>query len=159
MGKGNGIGHQLRRLVSGIAEHHTLISCADGVQLGVVHAGFSGLQSFVNPHGDIRGLLIQSHHDGTDIAVEARLCIIVTDLVHGPAHNGRYVQICSGGNLPSHQNEARAAGRLAGHPAHGILLHACIQNRIRHCIAELIRMSLRHRLRSKQMFLHHFSSS
>ena len=52
MGKGDGGGHELRGLVTGIAEHHALVPRADkAVLVGLAILGLLGL---VDAHGNIR---------------------------------------------------------------------------------------------------------
>ncbi len=144
VGQSDGVGHQFRRLIGGISEHHALVSRADGLQLLVGHLGLPGLQGLVHAHGDVRGLLVQGHHHGAGITVKSHLGVIVPDFIHRLPDDGGNVQIGSGGDLTCHQYEAGAAGGLAGHAAHGVLLHAGIQDGIRHCVAELVGMSLCH---------------
>ena len=51
VGERDRVGHQLGRLVCGIAKHHPLVAGA-GVQV-VRHAAVLSLQSLVNSHGDV----------------------------------------------------------------------------------------------------------
>ena len=139
--QGNRVGHQFRRLVGGVAKHHSLISGAYGFDLFVAETGLPGLQGLVHTHGNVGGLSVQGHHHRADIAVKTGLCVIVANLIHRPAHNGRNVKAGSGSNLPCHQDKTGAACGLTGHTAHGILLHAGIQDCVRHGVAELVGMS------------------
>ena len=143
------IRHQLRSLVCRIAKHHTLVSGTDRLDLLITHLAFPRLQRFVNTHGNVRRLLVQCYHYRTGIAVKTDLGGSIPDLIHGLSHNACNIQVCLGGDLTGHQNKSGAARCLTGHAAHRILLHACIQNRIRHCITELIGMSFGYRFGSK----------
>ena len=149
VGQGDGIGHILLRLVGGVAEHHALISRADGVQLLLGHMLLPcllGLQSLVNAQGNICGLLIDGGDHAAGIAVKAILCPVIADLPDGLPDNLLDVYIGAGGNLSHNQHQSCGDGRLAGHPAHGILLHQGIEDRVGNGIADLIRMSLCHGL-------------
>ena len=75
--------------------------------------------------------------------------IVVTDLVDCLSHDRRNIQLCLCGNLSGYQYKSGTACRLTSHTAHWILCHARIQNRIRNCIADFVRMSFCDGLRCK----------
>ena len=137
----DGIGHQFRCLIGGVTEHHSLVPCANGFQLGIAHTGLPGLQSLVNSHGYVGRLLIQCHHNCANIAVKTSLGIIIANLVHRFAHKGGNIKSCLCCNLSCHQDKTGTACRFAGYTAHGVLLHAGIQYCVRNRVTEFIRMS------------------
>ena len=136
MGQRNRVRHILLGLVGSIAEHHALVAGADGFQLFLRHphlcrrALAPGLQGLVHAHGNIRGLLVNSHHHRTSISIKAILRLVIADLLHRIPHQLLNIHISAGRDLSGHQHEAGAAGCLTGHAAHGILFHQSIQNRV-----------------------------
>ena len=132
-------GHQLRGLIAGVAEHHTLVAGAV-VQGGI--AGALGLQALIHAQSDVAALLVDIGDDGTGVAVEAVLSPVVADVQHHLAGNLGNVHIAVGGDLTHNVDQARRGAGLAGHAAMGILLQNRVQNGIGDLIADLIGMSL-----------------
>ena len=56
-------GHQLRRFIAGIAEHHSLVAGAAGV----------------DAHGDVAGLFVDGGDHGAGVGVEAVEGVVVAD--------------------------------------------------------------------------------
>ena len=150
VGHGDGVGHILLRLIGGIAEHHTLISRSDGVDLFVGHGVLLCLQSPVYTHGDIRRLLVNGGNHAAGIAVKSVFCPVISDFPDGLPDNFLNIHISLCGDLSHHQHQTGGHSSLAGHAAHGILLHQSVQNRVGDGITDLIRMAFRHRLGRKQ---------
>ncbi len=148
----NRVRHVLRRLVRRIAEHHTLVAGA-GIQI-VPHLAFLGLEGLVHAHGNVGRLLVKGYHDRAGIAVKAGLRIVVADFVHGLPHDGGNVELCLRRDLTGHKDEACAGCGLAGYAAHGILLHAGVEDGVRNGIADLVGMAFRHGLGGKKKLLH-----
>ena len=158
VGKADGIRHQLRGLIGGIAEHHALIAGTD-VELVRNAASFSAhsalvavlaIQGLVNAHGDVCRLLIKGNNDAAGIGVKAVFGAGITDFSDGVTHRLLNIHVTVGGNLAHHKHKARRNRRLTGDAAHRILCDQCIQHRVRNLVADFIGMPLGHRLRSKQ---------
>ena len=158
MGQGDRIGHIFLCLIAGKAEHHTLVSGTDGIQLILGHGLLSGFQGFVYAHGNIRGLLVDGDHNAAGIAVEAVFSPVIADLADRLADDLLDVHICVGGDLTHDHHKACGGAGLTCHTAHGVLLHQCVQDRIRDRVAHFIRMSLCYGLRCKKSLFHFFSS-
>ena len=137
----DGVRHILFRLVSGITEHHTLIACADGLDLGIRHLILFCFQSLVHAHCDIGRLLVDGHQHGTGIAVKSVLGLGVANLFYSLTYNFLHINICICGNFACHQNESCAACRLTCHTAHRIFFHARIQDGIGNGIADFVGMA------------------
>ena len=153
MCKGDGQGHQLGRLVAGVAEHHALIA---GAVVQLVVAGFLGFQGLVHAQGDVAGLLVDVGDDGAGVAVEAIGGVVVADIADHLAGDLGDVHIAGGGDLAHDVDQARGSGGLAGHAAIGILLENGVQNGVADLVADLIGMSLGNGFGSKQMLCHDF---
>ncbi len=77
--------HQLRRLVTGVADHHPLVA---GTQqaIGIDLTGeFPRLERLVDAEGDIGGLLLDGVQHAACLPVEAEVGTVVADLTHGVA--------------------------------------------------------------------------
>ena len=130
MGQVNGIRHVLFCLIGGIAEHHTLISGPDGLDLLVAHLVLLGFQGLVNTHGDIRGLLVNSRDHAAGLTVKPVFCPVIANLPDSLPDNLLDIHISLGGDLTHDHHQTRGHCRLTRHPAHGVLLQQRIQNRV-----------------------------
>ena len=153
MGQGDGHGHQLWRLIAGVAEHHALVPGAV-LQLGVL-AGLV-LQRLVHAHGNVPGLLVDVGNDAAGIAVKAVLGPVITDIADDFSGNFGDIHIALGADLAHDVDKAGGYRGLAGHTAHGILLQNGVQHRVGDLVADLIGMSFRNGLGCKQIVAHHF---
>jgi len=126
--------HQLRGLVAGEAEHHSLVARAAGV----------------DPLRDIRRLLVDADEHPTGLVIEPVLGTDVADVLDGPAHNPGDVDVGVGGDLAEDQRGAGGEGRLAGHPSQRILLEDGVEDGIADLIGDLVGMTFGHRLRGEQ---------
>ena len=126
--QGDGIGHILLGLAAGIAEHHSLISGADGVDVLIGHGVFLGLQSLVHAHGDVGGLLVNGRDYRAGLGVKAEFSSGVADLGHSIPDNLRNIDVGLGGDLSHDHHHAGGSAGLAGHTAHGILGHQSVQD-------------------------------
>ena len=142
MGKRNGQRHQLRGLVTGVAEHHALISCADAEP--VLHFSVFRLQRLVHAHGDVRGLGVQRGDHGAGIAVEAVFCPVIADLSDGFPHDLLDIHIRLGGDLAHDADKTCGDEGLAGDAGAGVLPQHFVKDRIGDLVADLVRMALGH---------------
>ena len=138
--QGQGQGHQFRRLVAGVAEHHALVTGAVA-QLAV--GALLVLQGFVHAHGDVGGLLVDGGNHGTGVAVKAVLAPVIANVPdHLPGDVGD-VHIAAGGDLAHHVDQSGAGRGLAGHAAVGVLLQNGVQDGVGDLVADLVGVALR----------------
>ena len=156
VGQGDGQGHELRGLVTGIAEHHALV--AGTVVQRAVSALF-GLQGLVNAQGDVRALLVDVGDDAAGVAVKAVLGPVIADLPDDLAGDLGDVHVAAGADLPHDVDQARGRGGLAGHPAQGVLGQDGVQDGVGDLVANFIGMSLGNGLRSEKTVAHGNGSS
>ena len=143
----NRIRHELLRLPAGIAEHEALIARAL-VQIPLLLA-LALLERVVHALRDVRRLLVECGQHGAGIAVKAVLASRIADFPDGVAHQLLIVNPRRCRNFSHQHNEAGRRRGLAGHAALRILGEQCVQNRVRNLVANFIRMSLSHGLRSE----------
>ncbi len=145
MSIGQGCGHQLRSLITGKAEHHSLISGSD---LPVIVKGV------IYPQGNVRALAVNGGHHRAGVAVKAVFRPVIADFPDGFPGDSGNVHIAAGGDFPHHKYHARGGNGLTGHPGLGILLQNCVQNGIGDLVAYLVRMPLGDGFRCKNTFCH-----
>ena len=109
----------------------------------------SCFQCLVYAHSDIGRLLVQRHHNGTGIAIEALLRRVITDLGHGLTNDSGNINVSLGGDLTHYQYETGVGAGLTCYTAERILLHQRIQYRIGYCITDFIGMSFSYGFRCK----------
>ena len=78
--EGDWIRHKLRSLIRCVAEHHSLVTGADGFDLLFGHFIFLRLIGLVYAHRDIRRLLVHRNDDRTGVRVKSHFGICVADL-------------------------------------------------------------------------------
>ena len=135
------IRHIVLGLVGGETEHHTLIPGTDGLDLGITHLVFFGFQRFINAHGDIGGLLIDSSDHTAGFCIKTIFSSGVTDFLNRIAHDllNIYIRIC--GDLTHYQHQSCGSGRFTCHTAHGVLCQKRVQNSIGNLVAHFIGMA------------------
>ena len=141
MSQGNRVWHQFRGFIRGVAEHHSLISCADCLDLLFRHFIVLCFQRPVNAHGNIRGLLVDCRDHAAGICVKSKLPSCVANLPYRIPDDLLDIYVSVGGNLSHNKYKARGGACLACHAAHGILLHKRIQDRIGYLVAHLVRVA------------------
>ena len=152
VGHGDGGGHQLGRLVAGVAEHHALVAGAD--QVGGVGAALLVLEGLVDAHGDVGGLLVDGGHDGAGAVVEAVGGIGVADALHGAADDSGNVGVVLGGDLTHHRHDAGGGEGLAGHVGRGVGGQDVVQDGVGDLVAYFVGMTLGDGLRGEQTVCH-----
>ena len=140
--KSDRVRHELRCLVRSIAEHHTLVTCADRVDLFLRHLILSCFKSLVDAHGDVCGLLVHGNDDCACICVKSHSRVCVADLTDRVAGDRLEIDICICSNLTHDKNKTCCHCCLAGNAAHRILRKAGVKHCVGNCVADLIRMSL-----------------
>ena len=108
--------HVLLRLIGGIAEHDTLVTCT------MVLEG-----ALVKTLCNIRRLLLNCDEDVAGLVVEALFRVIVTDVLDGVADDLLEIDLGLCSDLAKHHDHASLRGRLACDLGEGILLKASIE--------------------------------
>src|SRR5581483_9492094 len=134
-------GHQLGRLVAGVAEHHALIARA----LLLVQP-----LAFGDPLRNIRRLPLDRGDNGAGVAVEAHFRAGVADLAHDIADDFVVAHSLFARDLARDDDHARFRERLARDAAVGIAFQVRVENGVGNLIAHLVGMSLGDRLRSEK---------
>ncbi len=152
VGVGDGHRHQLQGLVTGVAEHHSLVPGAvllfrlPGLRLGGV----------IHPQGDIRGLLVDGGDDPAGGPVKAVGGVVVADIQNNFPHQLLNIHIAMGGHLADDLDQAGGAAGLAGHPAHGVLPENRVQDAVGNLVANLVGVALGHRFAGEVVVTHGF---
>ena len=128
MCKADRIGHELRRLTAGIAEHKSLVARAL-VKL-LVLLSLSRLECMVHTLRNVGRLLMQRGQHRTGIAVKTVLASRVTDFAHRVAHQLLVIDARRRGNLTHQDNQTGRGGRFTRDAALRILCEQRIQNRV-----------------------------
>jgi len=138
-------GHQLRRFVRRVAEHHPLVAGAD---LVVVVAGALAalLVRAVDTLGDVRGLPVQRRQDAHGVAVVAEVAGVVANPADRGAGDVGVVDVGVGGDLAGDDDEAGGQQRLHRDPRGRVLGQRRVQDGIGDLVGDLVRMSFGHRL-------------
>mmetsp|Transcript_19617 Transcript_19617/g.47519 ORF Transcript_19617/g.47519 Transcript_19617/m.47519 type:complete len:279 (+) Transcript_19617:1967-2803(+) len=135
-----GEGHQVGRLVRGIAEHVTLIARTDF------------LDALVDVDGlcDLGGLLLDGDDDLHGLVVQPLLRVVVPDVLARLTHNLLVVNVSLGRDLAKHHHHSGLGTCLAGDLGVGILRQAGVEHSVGHLVAQLVGVALVDRLRGEQ---------
>jgi hypothetical protein len=133
----DGCRHQLRGLVAGEAEHHSLVAGA----LLLVQPLALG-----DALGDVRRLAAQGDVHRTGRRVESHVAVGVADVVDHLAHEGRDLDVRFRRHLARDQDEPGRGQSLAGHARAGVLRQHGVEDRVGDLVAHLVRVTHRDRL-------------
>lgn len=131
-----GEGEQLGGLVSGIAEHDTLVTGTKLLKSLVV----------VQALGDIGRLLLNGDEQVESLVVEALGGVIVADILDGVTDDLLVVDVSAGRDLTEDHDHAGLGGGLASDLGQRVLSQAGIENGIRDLISNLVGVTLANRL-------------
>ena len=87
----NGQRHVVVRFVSSIAEHHALVTSADGIEF--IRIAFFLFQGIVDAHSDVRGLFVQGNEDAAGVAVKTIFSTGITDITDRFADDVRDIDV------------------------------------------------------------------
>ena len=118
-------GHQLRVLVAGIAEHHSLVAGAAGV----------------DAHGDVAGLLVDGGDDGAGVGVEAVERVVVADGGNRAANQRLEIHVSLGGDFAGDDDQAGGGQGFAGHAAERVFGQAGIEDGVGNLVGDLVGMA------------------
>ena len=130
----DGRGHQLRRLVGGVAEHHALIAGAAGV----------------NTLGDVARLLVDRRDHGAGVGVEAVERVVVTDGGDHAAHQRLEIHVSFGGDFARDDHQAGGREGFRGDAAVGVLLQAGVKDGVGDLVGNFVRVAFGNGFRGKQ---------
>ena len=136
--------HQLRRLGTGTAEHHTLVT-------GTAHL-------VIGAHSNIRRLGMYLTKDLHSVSAETGALVGITDFTDHLTGNALIVHHSLGGDLTADQAEVGGDSDLAGHTGVGVLGKAGVQDRIGNGIRHLVGVTAGDTLRCKQSLFHNVLS-
>ena len=146
VGQGDGQGHQLRRLVAGVAKHHALVA---GAVLKLSVLALLVLQRLIHAHGDVAGLLVNVGDNAAGVTVKAVLGPVIADVPdHFPGKLCN-VHVATGADLAHDVHQAGGNSSLTGHPSLWVLGQNRVQHRVGNLVADLIGMSLCYGFRGK----------
>jgi len=145
-------GHQLGRLVAGVAEHQALVAGAD-VQVVVAGA--------VHALGDVGTLLVVGHQHRAALVVDAVLGVVVADALDGVARDLDVVDVGAflGGDLAGQHHQARVGQRLGRDTGIGVLRQQGVQDGIGDLVGDLVGVAFRDRLGGEEIIVRHCGST
>ena len=138
--------HIFRCFVSGITEHHALVTGAYFVFIGLA---FFCFQRFINAKRNIRRLFVNGNQNAAGIAVKAIFSAVITDIDNGFARDFRNINIAARRNFADNMNLPGCNYGFAGNTAMRVLCQNSIKHSIRNLIGNFIRMPFRNRFGSK----------
>ena len=142
--------HQPVGFVAGKTHHHPLVA-RPRRSSRVRRAAPPFLQRRRHPAANIRRLLANVSQNAARIPVNPVSNIGIPNLPHHPPGNVVKVERRLGSDFPGDHHQILGSHRLAGDPAPRIPPQRGIQHRIRNLVAQLVRVTLGHRLRGKQV--------
>ena len=142
--------HQLRRLVGGVAEHHSLVAGAGDVELVAVGGVLPGLVGGVDALGDVGRLLVDRVDHRARLVVEAEGGVGVADLLDRLARDVLDVDVGGRGDLARDDDQAGVDQRLAGHAAGGVVREDRVEDTVGDLVGDLVGVSLGDRLGGEQ---------
>ena len=125
-------GHQLGRLVAGVAEHQALVA---GAGVEVVVAGM------VNALGDVVALLVVGHQHRAALVVDAELGVVVAYAFEGVARDLDVVDMGVGGDLAGQHDQAGVGQGFGSDPAEWVLRKDRVEDRIRDLVGHFVGMA------------------
>jgi hypothetical protein len=129
--------HVVRVLVAGVAEHHTLVASATGI----------------DAHGNVSRLLVDRRDNRASVGIEAVQRVVVADGGHDPANQALEIDVRFGGDFTGDDNETGCRERLACHTAVNVFFQAGVKNCIGDLVGNLVRVTFCHRFRRKKISL------
>lgn len=140
--------HIFRCFITGVAKHHSLISCTI-----VFLPTLFGFQRVINTKCNILGLLINGGQNRTGGSVKAVFCSVISDFQNYISCNAWDIDITAGRNFSHDHDHTGCTAGFTGNSRIRILCQNRIKNSITDLITDFIRMSFRHRFGSKKLFI------
>ena len=144
--------HQLRRVVTGVAEHQPLVAGALLVER--VHGAGPALVPGVDALGDVERLPADGHLHAAAVAVEALVGAVVADLEDLLAHQLGHGGVGGGADLARHDHEPGGEQRLDRDATAGVVLDQVVEDGVADLVGDLVGVSLGHGFRGEQASSH-----
>ena len=128
VGQADGQRHQLRRLVAGVAEHHTLVARTGHVVVGAQR--------------NVGALAVDVGDNAAGVAVKAVLGAVIADGADDLARRAGDVNIAIGRDLAHDVDKTGGAGRLAGDAGTGVLRQDGVEDGVGDLVADFVGMPL-----------------
>ncbi|OQB35908.1 MAG: hypothetical protein BWY09_02115 [Candidatus Hydrogenedentes bacterium ADurb.Bin179] len=140
----NGGRHQLGCLIGSVPEHHALVACT----LFLIQS-----LPFVDTLGNIAGLAVNPVDITERFKGKTDIFMHIADIFNYLAGDGLRIDALPpfAGNFTGVDHQIGTNQRLTPHMAFGVRLETGVQYGVGNLVTYLIRMALRHRLRSKHM--------
>ena len=138
--------HQLIRLVGREAEHHSLVAGAELVGL----PSLARLERVVDALRDVGRLLLDGRQGPAGLPVEAEPAVGVADVAHRAAHDVLDVDVVGGRHLAEHEDHAGGRRHLDRAARVGIVRQDVVEHGVGDGVAQLVGMTLGHRLRCEE---------
>ena len=100
--------HEIWGVVTGVAEHHSLIAGALGVERVLAARAGTELEGCRHALADVRRLLVERDEHSAVVPVEAQVLPVVADLTDRLAHDSRDVDVGVGRDLAGDERRARS---------------------------------------------------
>ncbi len=126
-------GHQFRRFVARIAQHHALVAGAAGVYA----------------HGNVARLLVDAGDYRAGVGVESVEGVVVADGGDHAADQRLEIDIGLGGDFAGDDDQTGGGESFAGDTAAGIVSQTGVEDGVRNLVGDFIGVAFGHRLRGK----------
>src|SRR5437773_629569 len=103
-------------------------------------------ESMIDALRDLARLLLDGRDNAAGPVVKTVIGVRVADLLHHIAHEPDDVHVGLRGDLAGHEDGPRCRRGLASDPRVGVLAEALVEHSVRDLVAELVRVTLGHRL-------------
>ena len=143
----DGRGHQLGRLVAGVAEHQALVAGA-GVEVVVGR--------LVDALGDVVALLVVGHQHRAALVVDAVVGVVVADALDGVARHLDVIDHRVGGDLAGQHHQAGVGQCLGGHAAARVLRQQGVEDGVGDLVGHLVRVAFGNRFGSEEKAVRQF---
>ena len=143
-------GHEVVDVAAGVAEHHALITRAEGVQFVLTTRSGAMFERHVDAAGDVGTLLVERDEHGAVLSVKALGPVVVANVENRAPRASGDVDDGRRGDLSHYDAQPRGEERLAGDAREGILGENGVEDPIGHLIGNLVRVPFGHRLRRKE---------
>ena len=132
-------GHQLRRLIAGIAEHDTLVTGA------LLRRVFTLGSRRIDPLRDVRGLRGQNIGNKYLVRMKDIIVVDVANVTDRVADDLFVIELRTRGDFASQKHAITFDQSLASHAALWVLFQAGVQNAVGNVVGDFIGMALAHR--------------
>ena len=130
--------HQLRRLITGVAEHQALVAGPEH-PVGPFHAAGDLRRLAVHPDQHLAGLGVDAREAGAVAGLAQQLPHNAVELGADPLEGALRAEA----ELAGHHDQVIGKQCLAGNPGIGVERQTAVQDRVRDAVGELVRVAVR----------------